>query len=518
MKNKEYGKTTISKNGRLPTILKIINFSLQACLICISIGFIATLGYIIAFRIGYPFELEWMEGDMLLTVVRLLAHQNLYTAPSAEYISAIYPPFYYILSAVAFWLFEPSLPVLRSVSVVFLTGIFLQLYCIVSLETHKRWLGVLGMGIFASFYSFHETWYDIGRLDSAFYCLLIGGLWLSSQINNWKLVISGALVLSLTLCTKQSVAVYLPFVTIYLFLKNRRLSVVYALILGVLCCSAFMYLHVTTDGWFTVLTILNPMSLPKNWSSKSELIKDTFGTFPIFIVIAFAGIATLLKKNWGFKKISFWELMFIPSAIAYLRIRPIVGADTNDGIYVTLWLAILIPIWLQRFSELKQTTLYNELISSVCMSMICIQLALFEYSPEKWKPTPGSVDKGEELISVLRNAPGPVFIPNHPMYAWMAGKKPFRHSCNYWVYNAGKRSLYVQNDLIAMIKSGYFSVIVLDDTSPSGDNNLYEHIKNNYLLARNIDYKTPQEFCPLVGFSTRPETIWVYKNNPAKVR
>ena len=511
MKKEEIKKTTAFKNGSRTSFLRMIQFSIQSCLICFSIGFLVALVYTISFRIGYPFELEWLEGDMLLAAVRLLSHQSLYTAPSTEYIAAIYPPLYYIISAVAFWLFEPSLPVLRGVSVVFLTGIFLQLYFIIFGATHKRWLGVLGMGIFASFYGFHESWYDIGRLDSVFFCLLIGGLWLSSQINNRKLAISGALVLCLAFFTKQSVAIYIPFVVFYLFLKNRRLSVIFSLMLGLLCSSAFIYLHATTDGWFTVLTILNPMSLPKNWLSKADYLKDTFGVFPIFMMIAVAGITSLFKKKWGVIKFSFWELMFIPAVIAYLRIRPFMGAATNDSMYLTVWFSILIPLWLPRISKLKQTTPHREIVSSVCMLLICIQMATLIYSPEKWKPAPGSVEKGEELLSILRNAPGPVFIPNHPVYAWMAGKEPFLHSCNLWVYNAGKRNVYEPGDLLEKIKSGYFSVIVLDDTSPLRDPIIYERIIDNYSLERYIEYKSSLEFNTLIGYRTRPQTIWVYK-------
>ncbi len=153
-------------------------------LIGISSWFIAVLAYCISKRIGFPFELEWLEGDMLLTAVRVLEHKSIYTAPSTDYMCGIYPPFYYIAVAAAFWLLEPSFLVLRGVSVLSLILIFILMYIIVSRETRLRWLAVVSIGIFAGFYDLHASWYDIGRLDSFFYCLLLCGFWLASQINN----------------------------------------------------------------------------------------------------------------------------------------------------------------------------------------------------------------------------------------------------------------------------------------------------------------------------------------------
>ena len=65
-------------------------------------------------RWSYGFDLEWMEGGMLVHVDRLRNGQGLYVEPSADFIPYIYPPFYpWVLSVLG----EPSYSVGRLVSI-----------------------------------------------------------------------------------------------------------------------------------------------------------------------------------------------------------------------------------------------------------------------------------------------------------------------------------------------------------------------------------------------------------------
>ena len=53
-------------------------------------------------RLHYPFDLEWMEGGMLLHADRVLKGEGIYVPPSMEFIPFIYPPLYpWVLAACA---------------------------------------------------------------------------------------------------------------------------------------------------------------------------------------------------------------------------------------------------------------------------------------------------------------------------------------------------------------------------------------------------------------------------------
>jgi len=81
-------------------------------------GLAAITAYLVvaANRAGYPFALEWLEGNSLVEVHRVLAGQPLYPAPAAGYVPDGYPPLYFAVSAVAARVAGVSYLTLRLVS------------------------------------------------------------------------------------------------------------------------------------------------------------------------------------------------------------------------------------------------------------------------------------------------------------------------------------------------------------------------------------------------------------------
>ena len=69
-------------------------------------------------RLNYPFTLEWLEGNSLVEVHRILAGQPLCPAPTAGYVPDGYPPLYFALSAAAARVLGVSYLPLRLVSLV----------------------------------------------------------------------------------------------------------------------------------------------------------------------------------------------------------------------------------------------------------------------------------------------------------------------------------------------------------------------------------------------------------------
>src|SRR5574340_192041 len=55
--------------------------------------------WIVVKRINYPFELEWIEGEMVNQVHRLLHGDLIYQEPGIDFASFMYPPFYYYVAS-----------------------------------------------------------------------------------------------------------------------------------------------------------------------------------------------------------------------------------------------------------------------------------------------------------------------------------------------------------------------------------------------------------------------------------
>src|ERR1700744_3441486 len=80
--------------------------------------------YIALSRLTYPFALEWLEGNSLVEVHRILAGQTLYPAPAAGYVPDGYPPLYFAVSAAAARVFGVSYLPLRLVSLLSSLSLF----------------------------------------------------------------------------------------------------------------------------------------------------------------------------------------------------------------------------------------------------------------------------------------------------------------------------------------------------------------------------------------------------------
>src|SRR5881397_1430030 len=89
---------------RFGSPIRVVTGVLRSMPLAVAVLFILVYVVVAALRMGYPYELEWMEGGAVDHVRRLLDGKPIYVAPSLDFIPYIYPPFYFLLSAGASWI------------------------------------------------------------------------------------------------------------------------------------------------------------------------------------------------------------------------------------------------------------------------------------------------------------------------------------------------------------------------------------------------------------------------------
>src|SRR6185503_13691661 len=72
-------------------------------LLIVSAAALANLAFAVGRRLAYPYDLEWMEGGMLVHALRLVHGEPIYAEPSARFVSFAYTPLYPIV----LWLLAP---------------------------------------------------------------------------------------------------------------------------------------------------------------------------------------------------------------------------------------------------------------------------------------------------------------------------------------------------------------------------------------------------------------------------
>ena len=195
-------------------------------LLAVFLGFFL---YCLAQRLPYPFELEWIENEMVAHGVVLAQQGLIYPAPSTDFIAELYPPVYYLFIALFFKLFATvNFLIPRLISVAALGVILVLLYRLIIKEGGTKSIGLLVSGFFLSFYEIHGTWYDLARADMLLYALLLLGLYvLAYGRSRVPAALFGALLLTGACYTKQTGLYFVPFAGLYLLLKDKKQCLIF---------------------------------------------------------------------------------------------------------------------------------------------------------------------------------------------------------------------------------------------------------------------------------------------------
>lgn len=493
-------------------------------------------------RIPYPFELDWLEGEILCHIIRLLNGQSIYPQPSMQFIAEMYTPLYYIVCALPCMFLGTDFLAPRLISLAACCIIVFILYRISIRENCSRFSGLLCCSLFISFYNLHGPWYDVGRVDMLFFMFLLCGCFIVSYCHarSWS-TFCAAVFFAFAFFTKQNAILFVPFAGAYLFFINKRQAILFACLFIFLLLIGFILMHILTDGWATQYTVLNLFGYKKNLTESlgntyllliqeiqakllTEMRYELFCKFPVFLIlILFFFIFRLISSDP--KNLTLWELTAIPAAGAYFIVRPHIGSEKNDLIYITLWCCILSATYLHKLSALFNAKTGRNILTTLYLCFT-LQLCLLIHDPRERIPDSGSTQKGKEFINMVKDIHGPVYIPFHAYYAVMAGKEMLFNAGAFWAYQILSPGGYTPTDLFDKISHKYFKAIIVDEKSYyiylgqrlpfdnlrlllSSDEPLARVINQNYKFERRISYRTDNEFRNPTAFMTRPEIILV---------
>ena len=200
---------------------------LRHALFVFSVGFIVVYVVVALLRIGYPFELEWIEGSCVDHVIRVLSGQKFYVPPSMEFTPFLYTPLYFYISALVTKIIGVGFVPLRLVSFVASIGCFAVIYAIVNRETKSKYFGVLAAGMFAATFIIGGQWFDISRPDTLFVFFALASVYyLGSKSSPISFLLAG-LFLVLSFYTKQTALVTAIPMLIASFFASKRYFLYY---------------------------------------------------------------------------------------------------------------------------------------------------------------------------------------------------------------------------------------------------------------------------------------------------
>lgn len=214
-------------------------------------------------RAPYPFDLEWMEGGMLVHALRLLRHQPLYVRPTAEWIPYVYPPGYASLLATVFSVTGIDYAPGRVLS---MAGTLLAASAVVAFGRRHGATGpgLAGAAVFLGTYRASGAFFDLVRPDGVAAGLLAWTLYLASDRRRGTEV-AGGLLLAATFLVKHHVAAFgLPLALVVWSQRDRRHALAFGLWAAVPAGLAALALELRSHHFVDYLLRV-PASHPHDW-------------------------------------------------------------------------------------------------------------------------------------------------------------------------------------------------------------------------------------------------------------
>jgi hypothetical protein len=208
------------------------------------------LAVVFALRVGFPLELEWMEGGSLQQAYRMQQGLPVYGPPSPEFVPFLYPPLYPTLLAALGFVFPLGYGLGRGVSILSVLATAVALWRIGRVEDKPIAHRAIAVGLLLSGYVFTFRWLDLARGDALFLALLLWGLLLLRESEgSWRRAVLAGTLVALAFWTKQTAAVFVLASGIAGLLIAPRQIWAYAGTIAVIDGGGVLLGQWLTDGW-----------------------------------------------------------------------------------------------------------------------------------------------------------------------------------------------------------------------------------------------------------------------------
>ena len=462
-------------------------------------------------RLGYPFDLEWMEGGMLVHALRVRDGLPLYVEPSPDFIPFIYPPLYPWLLGTLGHVFPVDATLGRTVSLIGILVAAGALVWAVRREGHGWMLGVGSAALFLSTYEDVGAFFDLVRTDGLMIALLAGALLAAREASPRAVALSGILLTGAYL-SKHSMALHGLPILIWLWKRHgptlARQFAVWSIGPALLITGAVQWM---SGGWFLTYILEVPTTHPlvaERIFPGSE--KELLSAFPVAIgcAIVLAVMLRLLKPDTDTPDAPTADHGFWLANIGVGLAITILMRGHHGG-----FLNVLIPgFWFLSLAcglafgaAMKRWSHPGVPLALAATVFGSVQAGTWE--PKRFAPTDDDVAAVEKILEAIRSFDGEVLIPHAPHYAVLAGKPAGFHQIALWdVVHDGASTKKKTKRLLskAIEEQRYGAVILANEKFAYG-------LKQHYRRTKPLRFSSKAGI-PKSGWRARPRYIYVPKS------
>ncbi len=498
----ELPEETQAPPGRAPRPDRVLRFAVLAG----AVAFVACYLAVAFARFRSPFQLEWMEGGVLLHVERVLHGQSLYPAPSLGFTPYLYTPLYYYVAAGVSQIVGLHLSTLRVVSIVASLASFWAVYRLVWIDTRNRWAAVVAAGLLAATFRLAGAWLDLARVDSLFLALLLVGLVCVRRASTSRAAALAGLVLAASFLTKQAALLPMAAVLPFLWRRDRRLAVAYAATAAVVVGGVTLWLDHATGGWYTQYTVRLAGQHPL---IAGEYLRfwtvDLLGPLGVAVAIGVVGLLAFRRGDAG----RFWLPVAGGLVLASYTAR--LHSGGYDNVLLPGYAAVALAFGLGLHALTTPGVLQrHHVVPRVVLVAVVAMLLSLAYNPFKQVPPASAAPAGHRLVAALRTLPTPVYLPSQ---SWLLEQaRPGSPTTAQAAalddvlrghLRGSNRTL--SRELRAAVAEHRFGSIVVD--SPSTFSYLPKNVTRYYCRVAALPAR--DRLSPVTGTNTAPATVWL---------
>ena len=396
-------------------------------------------------RILAPFDLEWLEGGMVLHAERLARGEPLYLAPSVDWTPFLYPPgFPAVVAVVTRLTGADALLVGRLVSLLSTLGSAGVLAALVRRRgggPAALWAGLAFLGT----YALSGFWFDLCRVDALAHLLFVAGaaLLLGGEAGprptagRGLLDLVAGLLVAASLLTKQTGLAAAAALIPAIGMQARWRALLFATGLAGGTIIPVLLLQSATEGWFWTYVVTVPAAHPVPWSRAVAACGELARSLPVAAVVLALipfvprSLVTRILPGTstpsGRWRINPWLLPGLATLATCVWARA--HAGSYDNVFLGAhWFAILALAFLWgRCFALPLAADLARAVRTLAAAALGLQALLCLYDPRPVTPARDAAERHEALRLLLSRAPGEIFFPDRPLLAARAGTGHHAH-------------------------------------------------------------------------------------------
>ncbi len=418
---------------------------LARALTVVSAVVIAAVLLAMVLRIGFPLELEWMEGGVLHQAHRFANGEPLYPPPGRDFVPFLYTPGFAVVLGGLGKVFGVSFVLGRLISIVSAVAIGWAIWRAVALADKPPEHRIAAVGLFAAGYVFTFRWLDLARPDTLAMALCVWALvLLRDSRGSHKTAVLAGVLMALSFWTKQTAATFVIASGIGALIVGPRQLPAYALTIAVIDGGGVLLGNALTEGrlWHYIYELHQTHAF-----NDERFEKKTWGMFvhagPFVVLAVIVGLAALAgrlraavgRARWlRAQDPLYWGLMagtgLLVSALGYSTQWAEPNAFIPGVLMGSIAVGVLLPrggwpAWLAAGAVLAQL-LFSAALEPMYQPIQSHGWGALEesYAWQRWDRTVPSVahhQRAEALRAAIEAAPGPVLALQRPWWSVLAG-------------------------------------------------------------------------------------------------